>query len=136
MLASFILYAMVLVVLTIAGFVTADKARCEGWGIFGMIVGLISAVAFICLIFGGGCGGEFGFNTYKEVPTTNFSKALLSDHSAVVIRYDDVSYTFNQFNAVHNYNNITNIVICEKKSVFGCQVLFEVKVPYQPYVEE
>lgn len=136
MLASFLLYAALFLILAIVGFNVVVKCDSANWGIPGMIVGLISSVAFICFVVAGGCGGEFGFNTYREVPTTNFSKALLSDHSAVIIRYCDANYTFTQFNAVYNYNSITNIVICEKRSVLGCQVQFDVKVPSQPYIGE
>ena len=140
MLTSFILYALVFVILAIVGFVVAGKAYSASWGVPGMILGLISSVALLALLLGGGVEGQFGYNTYREVPTANFSKALLSDHSAVVIKYpnDDSgrAYTFPQFNVVNNYYSITNILICERRSVFGCQTEFNIKIVTPTYKEE
>jgi len=140
MLSSLILLAVTFVILAVTGFVVAGKAYSAAWGVPGMILGLIASVALLALLLGGGVGGEFGFNTYREVTTSNFSKALLSDHSAVVIKYpnDDSgkAYTFSQFNVVHNYYSITNILICERRSVFGNQTEFNIKIVTPTYREE
>ncbi len=140
MLTSLILYAVLFTILAIIGFVVAGKAYDAAWGVPGMILGLVASVALLALLLGGGVSGEFGYNTYREVPTSNFSKALLSDHSAVVIKYpnDDSgrAYTFNQFNVVHNYYTITNILICERRSVFGNQTEFNIKIVTPNYKEE
>jgi hypothetical protein len=139
MLASIILFTLMFAILAITTGCIAAKADSEGVSILATILCLVLSVATIVLPLAGGCGGEFGYNTYKEVPTTNFSKALLSDHSAVVIRYpaeNGQSYTFTQFNVVHNYSSITNIIICERKSVFGNQTEFNIKIVTPPYQEQ
>ena len=127
-------------ILAIGSGCIAANVRSEGVSILATILCLVLSVATLVLPLAGGCGGEFGYNTYKEVLTTNFSKALLSDHSAVVIKYpnDDSgrAYTFNQFNVVHNYESITNILICERRSVFGNQTEFNIKVVTPNYREE
>jgi len=140
MLASIILFTLMFIVLAIGSGCIAAKARSEGVGVLSTILCMVLSVAAFVLLLAGGLGGQFGFNTYKEVLTTNFSKALLSDHSAVVIKYpnDDSgrAYTFPQFNVVHNYYSITNILICERKSVFGCQTEFNIKIVTPTYREE
>lgn len=101
-----------------------------------IIIGVILMTATVMFPIVSGFGGEFGYNTYKEITTTTFSKALLSDHSAVVINYADKPYIFNQFNVVHNYSSISNIIICERRSTFGKQMEFNIKIVTPSYQEE
>lgn len=140
MLASLLLSSILFVTSgTVLGII-ATKTDSEGIGIISTLFCLCSFVALLILLLGGGISGLFGYNTYKEFPTENFSKALLSDHSAVVIKYpnDDSgkAYTFSQFNIVHNYYTITNILICERRSVFGNQTEFNIKIVTPTYREE
>lgn len=135
MLSSLILLAVTFVILAITGFVVAGKAYSAAWGVPGIILGLVASVALLALLLGGGVNGDFGYNTYKEITTTNFTKALTKDHSSVIIMYDGRPYVFTQFNIVHNYESITNILIYEKRSVFNIQTEFNIKIVTPPYQE-
>lgn len=136
MLISIILFTLIFLILGITSIYIGSSSGSELVGGLCIIIGVILLTATVMFPITGGFGGEFGYNTYKEIITTNFSKALLSDHSAVVINYADKPYIFTQFNIVHNYSSISNIIICERRSAFGNQMEFNIKIVTPSYQEE
>ena len=122
MLTSYILILIVLLILAVEGFTIATKTNDAYIGVLSMILALCSSVGFLIFGFCAGLGGECGYNTYKEYSTTDFTKALATDHSSVTTVYKGVPYVWKDYNVVHNFHSITNILIYERTSVLGCQV--------------
>ena len=53
----------------------------------------------------------------------------INDNSNVIIMYNGRPYTYNQYTVVNDdYNNITNISICETKNVLGVIIRSDIKV--------
>lgn len=134
MLTSFILYVVSLLILTITGFYMSFNFF-DWRGLFGGCMGLLSSIALLFIIAGSICG-DIGFDTYDIKTTENFTKAIATDHSSVTIIYDKQPYVFEQFNVVNNFDTITNIVVAEKKNLFGFTLNTAIQILTPKYKSE
>jgi hypothetical protein len=128
MITTFVLVFTVLVISAILGGYLASSNGDNASGFIGVILCVVGILGCVAVLIGGGVGGAFGFNTYTETTTNNFSKALSTDHSAVTIVYNNQPYLFNQYDVVNNFDSITNITVCERYSIFGVRGDFNIKI--------
>lgn len=119
MITSYILITLLFLLLVILGFTVFSKTNSDAIGIPSLIIAILSSAAFIVFGVSAGVGGEWGYNTYKEYSTTEFTKALATDHSNVTIVYKNKPYVWKDYSVVHNFHSITNILIYDRISVLG-----------------
>ena len=136
MLTSFILINLILLIITIIGWILFSDYNSYAKSVIGGLMWFIGTISLIVFFLVAGIHGEFGYNTYKETSTTNFSKALANDHSSVTIIYNNKPYVWLHYNVVYNFDSITNIIVCERTSVLGCQVDETMKIVTPPYKPE
>ena len=122
MITSYLLTLFILAILAIVGITCGLKINNVALGVSLTILGMISTASFFIFAFAAGLGGECGYNTYKEYATTDFTKALATDHSSVTIIHNGTPFIFKDYNVVHNFHSITNILIYERTSVLGCTI--------------
>lgn len=132
MLTTFITTMVVLIASAILGFWMSNKFDW-GWKHgMGVILGLMGTIGGVLFFILAGMTGEGGFKTYTETPTTQFTKAMAADHSSVTIVYGGKPYLYEQYNVVNNFDSITNILICEGRSVIGAQTKWDIKIVTSP----
>jgi len=122
MITSFILTLIVFVAVFFLGIWIISSSNTNVSQIFGTILSVVAAFGFVIFLLTSGIGGAFGYNTYTEITTSNFDKALTTKRNAVTIVYEGGAYIFNQFDVVNNFESITNIVICNRKTVLGLEI--------------
>ena len=129
MIVSYISIIILLILLGIIGKVIADTIEFNYfYEAFGVILAFVSFTAAFLFGIYAGFGGGFGFNKYTEVTTSNFTKAITTDKNSVVIVYDGKATVWPQYSVVTHFDYITNIIICERRSVLGNLIESNIKI--------
>ncbi len=127
MITNFILVTITFILVLTAGIcVIKYNSYIEVWKQnIGALLVIIGIVGTLVNVLFGGVLGAFGYSTTKIYNETEFSKALSSDFSKVIIVYKNKPYIFDQYSVVNNFNSITNLGISESKSLFGCELEYK-----------
>lgn len=110
---TFILLLGLFAYLIYKGYYLAEY-KDNAWGV---PIVFVSVVMFMLLLVGTLAGGFFDKNI--STSTQQFSKALTTDKTRVIIVYGESLYSFTTAQVVNKFDSITNITVTQNFNLFG-----------------